>query len=123
MNKELGRKVIEAIKAHRDKFDYTRACSDPGTLRTHCTPSEILDNSCGTVGCVAGFTAALCGHKPREGVVFVAKKALDITQEESLFLFYGHKLHTLPGIPLEHAGPDEAVSRLEYLLNRESGDE
>lgn len=119
MNRERLLKVREAILAHKNKFNYGY------TFVGGLYAESILDNDCGTVGCVAGFTCAIFDPKATwstRDVINSATRALELSAKEAKFLFYCDDFDCFEGAPCHYmhtATADDAIERIDYLLNRE----
>lgn len=106
MNLSRIRAVRDAIAAHKEKFNMET------WLFIDELPSELLHN-CNTVGCIAGFTVAV--FNPNHYPTFIeaaAKAILELTQEESSYLFFGQ--WAKKDISLINA--DDAIAKLDRVL-------
>lgn len=124
LNKELLQRVRDTIVAHKGKFFYKHIVSSSpcdharsGFIRPKA--KDILDESCGTVGCVCGFTMAVencCVHE--------AEERLGLNHDEAGFLFggcqvFGFDDYDIDKLRWPDSGYDEALKRIDYLLNRD----
>jgi len=92
MNKEILLAVRTAITIHDSQFDYGGWMYTPASATLH--PNNTLE--CGTCGCVAGFTAMICGEGKRSTTETVMEKAtrlLDLTPDQAKFLFIPWHTH------------------------------
>jgi len=113
MHKDRLLRVREAMLACPENFDYVITLSGPG--------ENITKPGCGTVGCVAGYTYALMGSRPVNsplGILDEAEKLLGISNDEAGYLFYGDRLDEEPKLFIEDATCQDAIERIDYLLNR-----
>lgn len=119
LNKPLLRMVREAIVDHRKKFRYNVL-----VYPRNSDSQELLDDSCGTLGCVAGFTVAVAGEHA-QAIVAKATSILGLTSDEAGFLFFCRPRFGFEEVPSEvfrdqKRGLVEALKRIDFLLNREA---
>ncbi len=117
MNIELLTEVRDAIKQHAEQFDYSRYF---GTWYGRGEDPF----SCGTIGCVAGFTVVVAGIEldtKGMGPVWMdeiqnkASWALGLDSEQANFLFH-------PNLPdeftiLSDFDHTDAIERVDWLLS------
>ena len=123
MNREKLLQVREAILAHKNKFTYSYSIIGGDKA------AEIIDEGCGTCGCVAGFTCALFRPQARwtwGGEMEIAADELQLNHAEIRFLFFcdNYEFSRLgypnpPEHSMHSATADDAIERIDYLLNRE----
>jgi hypothetical protein len=117
MNIELLTKVRDAIEQHAEKFDYSR----------YFGPWYRLGEdpfSCGTVGCVAGFTVVVAGIElDAKGVgptwmneiQTKAGLALGLDEEQAKFLFHPSLADEFTILSdFDHT---DAIDRIDWLLS------
>ena len=136
-NKERLQKVLDHLRnLDPKKFNYNKWVgevdgSNCGNLNAI---SRLINNECGTTGCVAGWACAILVDKtnrsPVESICNVAQDLLELTDREMRFLFYADPLlkhdeveypgwwntgkyddSTMDDLPIQ-----EAIDRLEFAI-------
>ena len=129
-------RIRKLVATNKERFIYRAWLAESTTPDEHDCLSTIdperapslLDHSCGTVGCVAGWCCAVGIHEKsieldplghlKDCIEYVARDWLGITVEEARFLFMVNENFGFPFKSLEEATVEDALKRLDFLIKR-----
>jgi hypothetical protein len=116
MNIDNAVKLIEKLKDENTKFNMG------SFIYQGNKPHDWLDTvttcpeyHCGTAGCIAGWAALLSGET-RGSVSDIAMEQLDISMQESEWLFYGG-FNERNGHSLKEINRYQAIEAIEWLMS------